>query len=103
MQNIKSLINSAIPFSAILKKMTFLSTILLLPGYVLSQTNSPLNDGKGAFATGNYRNLLKENGHSKKAIAKKIDSAFRQLFHGDTATQVSTSMQGKTKMGRWLM
>lgn len=42
---------------------------------------------KGAFYTGKYRNLFLENGHSKKEIIAKNEAAFRQLFHGDSATQ----------------
>ena len=44
-------------------------------------------DGKGAYATGKYRNLFAEAGHSQTEIRQKIDSAFQQLFHGDPATQ----------------
>jgi len=44
-------------------------------------------DGKGAYATGKYRNLFAETGHSQKEIRQKIDSAFQQLFHGNAATQ----------------
>ena len=43
--------------------------------------------GSGAFATGHYRNLFAEDGHSPQEIQGKIDSAFQQLFHGDPATQ----------------
>jgi endo-1,4-beta-D-glucanase Y len=43
--------------------------------------------GSGAFATGRYRNLFAEAGHSPEETAAKIDSAFRQLFHGDPNTQ----------------
>jgi oligosaccharide reducing-end xylanase len=45
------------------------------------------NDGNGAYATGHYRNLFAENGHSQNEIQNKIDSAFQQLFHGDPKTQ----------------
>ena len=44
-------------------------------------------DGQGAYATGKYRNLFEEAGHSREEIRRKIDSAFHQLFHGDPATQ----------------
>jgi oligosaccharide reducing-end xylanase len=46
-----------------------------------------LSDGHGAFATGQYRNLFVEAGHSKADCEKKIDAAFAQLFHGDPAAQ----------------
>lgn len=41
----------------------------------------------GAFATGRYRNLFLEAGHSPQAVTTKIHAAFQQLFHGDPATQ----------------
>jgi oligosaccharide reducing-end xylanase len=44
-------------------------------------------DGQGAYATGKYRNLFAEAGHSQPEIRRKIDGAFNQLFHGDPATQ----------------
>ncbi len=44
-------------------------------------------DGQGAFATGQYRNLFAEDGHSPKEIQAHIDSAFAQLFHGNPASQ----------------
>ena len=46
-----------------------------------------LTNGKGAYATGHYRNLFKESGHSEAEITVKIDKAFQQLFHGDSASQ----------------
>ena len=36
----------------------------------------------GAVATGHYRNLFAEDGHAKKEIREKVDSAFAQLFYG---------------------
>src|SRR4051794_26877776 len=44
-------------------------------------------DGAGAFASGRYRNLFTEAGHSRKDVRRKIDGAFQQLFHGDPNTQ----------------
>lgn len=44
-------------------------------------------NGSGAFATGKYRNLFLENGHTRKEISAKNEAAFQQLFHGDSATQ----------------
>jgi oligosaccharide reducing-end xylanase len=41
--------------------------------------------GAGEFATGRYRNLFAENGHSQKEMDAKINAAFQQLFHGDPA------------------
>jgi oligosaccharide reducing-end xylanase len=44
-------------------------------------------DGQGAFVTGHYRNLFAEGGHSQKEIQQKIDSAFQQLFHGNSTNE----------------
>jgi oligosaccharide reducing-end xylanase len=44
-------------------------------------------DGSGAFATGVYRNLFVEAGHSQQEVDAKIAAAFQQLFHGDPNTQ----------------
>ncbi len=41
----------------------------------------------GAFATGHYRNLFVENGHSREEVKRKLDQAITSLFHGDAATQ----------------
>lgn len=60
--------------------------LALLPNARGAETPSNA-DGKGACATGNYRNLFAELGHSQKGIREKIDSAFHQLFHGDPNTQ----------------
>lgn len=53
----------------------------------------------GAFATGNYRNLFREAGHTEKEITAKIDAAFNQLFHGDSATQAVYFPDGKNENG----
>ncbi|HEX5397859.1 MAG TPA: glycoside hydrolase, partial [Verrucomicrobiae bacterium] len=45
------------------------------------------DDGHGAYATGKYRNLFAENGHSEAEIQKRVNNTFQQLFHGDPATQ----------------
>ena len=57
------------------------------------------NDGSGAFATGKYRNVFAESGHSQKEISKKIESAYRQLFRGDPQTQAIFFAAGKNANG----
>ncbi len=56
-------------------------------------------DGAGAYATGKYRNLFAEDGHSKKEIQAKIDAAYQQLFHGDKQTQAIAFDAGKNASG----
>jgi oligosaccharide reducing-end xylanase len=47
--------------------------------------SSGKKDDKGAYYTNKYRNLFLENGHSKSEINEKLNKAFNQLFHGDSA------------------
>ncbi len=54
---------------------------------------------QGAFATGHYRNLFAEAGHSEKEISQKIDSTFQQLFHGDPEAQSLVFSAGKNANG----
>ncbi|HSY73655.1 MAG TPA: glycosyl hydrolase family 8, partial [Alloacidobacterium sp.] len=51
------------------------------------------------YATGHYRNLFAESGHSEKEIDAKIQAAFQQLFHGDAATQTVFYPAGKNANG----
>ena len=44
-------------------------------------------EGSGAFATGHYRNLFVEAGHSPQEVTAKIGATFEQLFHGDPVAQ----------------
>ena len=45
-------------------------------------------DGKGAYVTGVYPNLFVDLlGKDSVEISAKVESAFRQLFHGDARTQ----------------
>ena len=71
----------------------------LSPTAVQAQTSPSLSDGKGAYATGHYRNLFAESGHSEKEIDAKIQAAFQQLFHGDAATQTVFYPAGKNANG----
>ncbi len=57
------------------------------------------SDGQGAFATGHYRNLFLEDGHSQPEIDAKVNAAFQQLFHGDPATQTVYYPAGKNANG----
>jgi oligosaccharide reducing-end xylanase len=57
-------------------------------------------DGGGAFATGQYRNLFAEAGHSPKAIDARIARAFHQLFHGDPATETVYFAAGANDQGK---
>ncbi len=56
-------------------------------------------DGSGAYATGHYRNLFLEQGHSQPAIDAKINAAFQQLFHGDPKTHAVYYPVGRNANG----
>jgi oligosaccharide reducing-end xylanase len=87
-----------------LKPFLRTATCLLLVGVaaqLTAQDAAPNSgDGAGAFATRRYRNLFAEAGHTRKQISKKIDIAFRQLFHGDPETQSVFFPVGKNANGR---
>jgi oligosaccharide reducing-end xylanase len=56
-------------------------------------------NGSGAYATGKYRNLFAEDGHSKTEIRTRIDTAFQQLFHGDPQQQAIAFAAGTNANG----
>lgn len=73
---------------------------VLLIGRINAQVAASVpTDGSGAFATGHYRNLFAEVGHSYGEISTKIDTAYRQLFHGDPQTQSIFFWTGKNASG----
>jgi oligosaccharide reducing-end xylanase len=55
--------------------------------------------GSGAFASGQYRNLFVENGHSAAAVAEKINASFEQFFHGNPVTQTVYYTSGANSNG----
>jgi oligosaccharide reducing-end xylanase len=64
-----------------------------------AQPAPALDDGKGAFATGKYRNLFAEIGHSPAEVKAKVDKAYNQLYHGDLQTQALFIPAGKNDNG----
>jgi oligosaccharide reducing-end xylanase len=69
----------------------------------VAQNKLHLEDGSGAYATGKYRNLFAETGHSSTAIQEKIDAAYQQLFHGDPQSQAIFFSAGRNASGHWPM
>jgi len=55
--------------------------------------------GAGEFATGHYRNLFIEGGHSQRETGAKITAAFQQLFYGDPGTQTVYFPAGTNTQG----
>ena len=72
---------------------------LVLVGTAGGQSRTLKSDGTGAFATGKYRNLFAEDGHSQKEIQAKVDAAYQQLFHGDPQTQAIAFAAGSSANG----
>jgi oligosaccharide reducing-end xylanase len=70
-----------------MKKWIYLGASLSLFLFLAACQSAPISQTSGAVATGHYRNLFVEAGHSSQEVTAKIDSAFQQLFHGDPATQ----------------
>jgi oligosaccharide reducing-end xylanase len=73
--------------------------VTLLMDWAGTSAQGSAADGAGAYATGKYPNLFKELGHTDKEIRARIDAAFQQLFHGDTATQAVYFEAGKNENG----
>ncbi len=65
----------------------------------LTACRSPQGSRDGAVATGNYRNLFAEAGHSPDEEKQKINAAFEQLFHGDPANQAVYFAAGANSNG----
>ena len=73
--------------------------VLIVGSSTIAMAKPGSQDGSGAFATGKYRNLFAEDGHSQKEIQAKIDAAYEQLFHGDPQTQSVGFAAGKNENG----
>src|ERR1700741_10381 len=76
----------------------FLLGVFALGSAPASAQTAP-EDGSGAYATGKYRNIFAEDGHSKRSIHRKIDTAYKQLFHGDPQTQAIAFAAGRNADG----
>lgn len=55
---------------------------------------------RGAAVTGEYRNMFREAGHTEAEIRQKIEAAWQQLFHGDSATEAVFYWAGENENGR---
>ncbi len=79
--------------------LVFVVPSLFLTGCCCLQKSRDGGNGSSAFATGHYRNLFAENGHSRREIREKVDAAFQQLFHGDPANQTVYYSAGNNSNG----
>jgi oligosaccharide reducing-end xylanase len=69
----------------------------LPPNHLTGQSDG--FDGSGAYATGRYRNLFAEDGHSQRQVDRKIKAAFKQLFHGNPTNQTVYYSAGSNSNG----
>jgi len=75
-----------------------LGWLLLGPGCALAK--DPVSDSPpGAVATGHYRNLFVEAGHSPEQVTAKLNAAWQQLFHGDPANEAVYFAVGTNQNG----
>jgi oligosaccharide reducing-end xylanase len=66
-----------------------------------SDSTSPLTPAsRGAFASGKYRNLFVEQGHSAGEVQDKLTRAYQQLFHGDPDIQAVMFAAGENGQGK---
>jgi oligosaccharide reducing-end xylanase len=72
--------------------------VLVMIGASTAMAKTP-TDGSGAYATGKYRNLFAEDGHSKQEVRAKIEKAYNQLFHGDPQTEAIAFAAGSNANG----
>lgn len=87
--------------------LTWVWLLFLCAGMMTAEAGSvataavsdPAMNGHGAFATGHYRNLFAEAGHSEGECRNKIISTFQQLFHGDSTTQAIYFSAGANSNG----
>jgi oligosaccharide reducing-end xylanase len=82
-----------------MRSREFLLLVSAISFVAVASAQIPLDPGHGAFATGRYRNLFREDGHSEKQIRAKIDAAYQQLFHGDPQTQAVAFAAGSNANG----
>jgi oligosaccharide reducing-end xylanase len=59
----------------------------------------PAVEAAGAYARGEYRNLFLEAGHPQREIDAKIAAAYRQLFHGDSESELLFFPSGENANG----
>ena len=73
--------------------------LLLAAAVSMALAKTAPENGTGAYATGAYRNLFAEDGHSQRKIQAKVNAAYRQLFHGDPQTQAIAFAAGRNENG----
>jgi len=78
-------------------RITLPLTCLLVSSGYASTTNEP--PSRGAFNTGQYRNLFVEAGKSPGEVRTKTSSTFRQLFHGNPASEAIYFSAGSNSNG----
>ena len=65
----------------------FVAALAVWGACAAARGGEPPRDGKGAYASGKYRNLFAEAGRTPKEVDAKIEAAYRQLFSGDLESE----------------
>jgi oligosaccharide reducing-end xylanase len=78
--------------------LALLAGIVALPT-IAAGGAAPPSDGAGAFATGTYRNLFVEAGHTEADVDAKIARAWKQLFAGHPETERLFTPSGRNENG----
>lgn len=79
--------------------MRALAIRVLLVALLLSAAVPSRAASEGAVATGKYRNLFVEAGHSSAEVSQKITNAFAQFFHGQPASEALFYSAGTNSHG----
>jgi oligosaccharide reducing-end xylanase len=80
-----------------LNQLLSLAFIALLTG--CAQLESSSLAAEASAQSGRYPNLFAEAGYAPNEIARKIDTAFQQLFHGDPSEQAVYYPAGSNEQG----
>ena len=80
-------------------RLAFAAGLLLLTALPQLRAQAKFDDGKGAFKTGEYRNVLAEAGYKPEEIHARIDKAYQQLFHGNPKTESIAFQAGSNANG----
>ncbi len=81
------------------QRFVLAALLALCAGVRAAQAAADPTDGSGAYATGTYRDLFAEDGHSQTEVQAKVEAAFQQLFHGDAQTQAIAFNAGSNANG----
>jgi oligosaccharide reducing-end xylanase len=83
----------------LMKKQIYVGVGLSFLLFLAACHSAQASQNHGAYATGHYRNLFVEAGHPSQEVTAKIDSAFRQFFHGASSNEAVYYSAGSNTNG----